>query len=163
MLKPSAPDRAWIARHIPQQGSMCLLDGVEAWDEQHIRCRAGTHRAPGNPLRAFGRLGAACGIEYAAQAMAVHGALLAPTGNIAAPVGYLVSVRDTQLHVPRLDDIATDLEVCATSVVRGGNNILYRFSVTAAGILLLQGRATIVIDAGLLPPLTAETRTGEAP
>jgi hypothetical protein len=64
-------------------------------------------------------------------------------------------VRDTQLHVPRLDDIATDLEVSATCIVRSGNNILYRFSVTAAGILLLQGRATIVIDAGLIPPTGA--------
>jgi predicted hotdog family 3-hydroxylacyl-ACP dehydratase len=163
MLKPAAPDRAWIARHIPHQGSMCLLDGVEAWDEQHIRCRAGTHRAPENPLRARGRLGAACGIEYAAQAMAVHGALLAPPGKTVEAVGYLVSVRDTQLLVPRLDDIATDLEVNATCIVRGGNTILYRFSVTAAGILLLQGRATIVIDAGLLPPLTDETPTGETP
>jgi predicted hotdog family 3-hydroxylacyl-ACP dehydratase len=88
--------------------------------------------------------------------MAVHGALLAPTGSTTARVGYLVSVRDTQLHVPRLDDVATDLEVCATCIVRGGNNILYRFSVTAEGIRLLQGRATIVIDAGLIPPITGE-------
>jgi predicted hotdog family 3-hydroxylacyl-ACP dehydratase len=139
MLKPPAPDRAWIARHIPQQGSMCLLDAVEAWDEQQIRCRAGTHRAPDNPLRAFGRLGAACGIEYAAQAMAVHGALLAPTGSTVARVGYLVSVRDTQLQVPRLDDIDADLEVCAICMVRGGNTILYRFSVTAAGTSCCRG------------------------
>jgi predicted hotdog family 3-hydroxylacyl-ACP dehydratase len=133
---------------------MCLLDRVEAWDEQHIRCRTGTHRDPGNPLRAFGRLGAACGIEYAAQAMAVHGVLLAPTGSTIARVGYLVSVRDAQLHVPRLDDIAADLEVGASCILRGGNTVLYRFSVTAAGILLLQGRATIVVDADLISPIT---------
>ena len=156
MLKPSAPDHAWIARHIPHQGSMCLLDGVEAWDEQHIRCRTATHRAPDNPLRAFGRLGAACGIEYAAQAMAVHGALLEPTSSAGARVGYLVSVRDTQMHVPRLDDIAADLEVSANCIVRGGNNLLYQFSITAAGMLLLQGRATIVIEADVNSPASGE-------
>ena len=156
MLKPPAPDRAWIARHVPQQGGMCLLDGVEAWNEQQIRCRAGTHRALENPLRAFGRLGAACGIEYAAQAVAVHGALLERTGNTAARVGYLVSVRDTQLQVPRLDDIDADLEVCAICMVRGGNTLIYGFSVTAAGILLLQGRATIVIEADLISPASGE-------
>jgi predicted hotdog family 3-hydroxylacyl-ACP dehydratase len=68
-------DRSWIERNIPHHGRMCLLDEVLEWDAQHIRCRSGTHRQPDHPLRSQGRLGAACGIEYAAQAMAAHGAL----------------------------------------------------------------------------------------
>ena len=112
---------AWIASHIPHQGSMCLLDCVEAWDERRIQCRAISHRAADNPLRARGRLGAACGIEYAAQAMAVHGALLAPPDSSRARVGYLVSVRGTQLYVPQLDDIAADLRVEATCITRSGS------------------------------------------
>ena len=143
-------DRDWIAHHIPHQGSMCLLDWVEEWDEQHIQCRAISHRAPDNPLRENSRLGAACGIEYAAQAMAVHGALLAPPGSKGARVGYLVSVRGTQLRVPRLDDIAADLLVEATCLTRSENNILYQFNVHAAGVALLQGRATVVVNADLL-------------
>ncbi len=143
-------DHAWIASHIPHQGSMCLLDYVEAWDEQSIQCRASSHRAADNPLRADGRLGAACGIEYAAQAMAVHGALLAPPDGSSARVGYLVSVRGTQLYVPRLDDIAADLWVEATCITRSENNILYQFSVSAAGRLLLDGRAAVVLDAEAL-------------
>ena len=131
---------------------MCLLDYVEAWDRLRIQCRASSHRAADNPLRAYGRLGSACGIEYAAQAMAVHGALLAPPDSGSARVGYLVSVRGTRLHVPRLDDIAADLLVEATCVTRSENNILYRFSVSAAGRLLLNGRAAVVLDAGALTP-----------
>ena len=69
-------DHAWIEPHIPHKGRMCLLDDVLSWDRSRIRCRSAQHRTPDNPLRAHGRLGAACGIEYAAQAMAVHGALL---------------------------------------------------------------------------------------
>lgn len=129
---------------------MCLLDFVEAWDPQRIQCRASSHRAADNPLRANGRLGAACGIEYAAQAMAVHGALLAPPDSTNARVGYLVSVRGAQLHVPRLDDIAADLRVEATCIMRSENNVLYQFSVSAAGRLLLDGRATVVLDAGTI-------------
>ena len=128
---------------------MCLLDQVETWDQQHIQCRAHSHRAADNPLRAYGRLGAACGIEYAAQAMAVHGALLAPPGSTRARVGYLVSVRGAQLHVSQLDDIAADLQVKATCITRSENNILYQFSVSAAGDLLLEGRATVVLNAGV--------------
>ena len=129
---------------------MCLLDTVEAWDQQRIQCRAHSHRAADNPLRAYGRLGAACGIEYAAQAMAVHGALLAPIDRPSARVGYLVSVRGTRLQVRRLDDIADDLMVEAASITRSENNMLYQFSISAMGRLLLEGRAAIVLNADVL-------------
>jgi predicted hotdog family 3-hydroxylacyl-ACP dehydratase len=141
------PDHAWIATHIPHQGSMCLLDHVEVWDEQHIRCLATSHRAADNPLRANDQLGAACAIEYAAQAMAVHGALLAPPDSLVARAGYLVSVRGACLHVARLDDIHADLTIEATCITRSKNNILYQFSVNAAGQRLLEGRAAVVLDA----------------
>jgi len=143
-------DHDWIASHIPHQGSMCLLDCVVEWDEQHIQCRATSHRAPDNPLRANNRLGTACGIEYAAQSMAVHGALLAPPDSTVAKVGYLVSVRSTQLHAARIDDIAADLLVDAACITRSENNILYQFSVSAEGKLLLEGRAAVVLNADLL-------------
>lgn len=158
MLNKAAVDRAWIARHIPHQGRMCLLDRVEAWDDQGIRCRAGSHRAADNPLRAHGRLGAACGIEYAAQAMAVHGALLAAPGSAGARAGYLVSVRGVQLHVPRLDDVAADLAIEASCMTRDDSNVLYRFSVSAAGRLLLEGRAAVILDAA-----TLKSVSGDAP
>jgi len=72
--------------------------------------------------------------------------LLSPADTIPR-VGYLVSVRGTQLHVPRLDDIAADLRIDATCVTRSENNILYQFSVSAAGRTLLEGRAAVVLDA----------------
>ena len=158
MLDQTRLDQAWIARHIPHQGSMCLLDHVEAWDQQRIRCRASSHRAADNPLRAHGRLDAVCGIEYAAQAMAVHGALLTPPDSARARVGYLVSVRGAQLHVARLDDISADLLVEAACITRSENTILYQFSVSAAGRMLLDGRAAVVLNAGaVMPP------SGDAP
>lgn len=150
MLMPEALDHAWIARHIPHQGSMCLLDCVETWNEQGIQCRAISHRAPDNPLRGFGRLGAVCGIEYAAQAMAVHGALLAPRDGARPRAGYLISARGVRLHVSRLDDITADLDVNATCITRDGNPILYQFTVRAARKLLLEGRAAVLLDAAAL-------------
>ncbi len=151
MLDQINLDHAWIARHIPHQGSMCLLDQVASWDAQGIRCRAHSHRAADNPLRAYNRLGAACGIEYAAQSMAVHGALLGAVDSTRARAGYLVSVRGTRLRVSRLDDIAADLLIEATCISRSDNNMLYQFSISAAGRLLLDGRATIVLNADTTP------------
>lgn len=139
-------DRAWIAAHIPHQGDMCLLQRVEDWDAQSVRCSAVSHRAPDNPLRAHGRLAAACGIEYAAQAMAVHGALLA-SQQAPAKVGFLASVRAATLHVGRLDDIAADLTVEARQFSSDGNNVLYDFWIRAEGRILLDGRAAVIINA----------------
>lgn len=139
-------DRAWIAARIPHRGSMCLLDAVESWNDTEIVCRASSHRLADNPLRAERSLGIANGIEYAAQAMAVHGALLADAG--AAPaVGFLTSVRDVQWQRARLDDVAGDLTVRAERISGNEVNILYHFSVHAEGGTLLTGRASVMLDA----------------
>ena len=142
--------RAWIASRIPHQGSMCLLEEVTSWDAETVICRAVSHRASDHPLRAHGRLGAVCGIEYAAQAMAVHGALLAPSDLPASKAGFLVSVRGVKLHAARLDDIAEDLTVRASRLMGDENNIVYQFSVSVADRLLLEGRATVVTNANAL-------------
>jgi predicted hotdog family 3-hydroxylacyl-ACP dehydratase len=152
-------DRQWIEQHIPHKGRMCLLDEVLAWDAVRIRCRSTTHRSADNPLRAHGRLGAACGIEYAAQAMAVHGALLAASaplastvsshlrGSIGATVGYLASVRNVALQVSRLDDLEDELIASAERITGDGRTVLYEFGVSSGGRVLLSGRASIVFDA----------------
>ncbi|MDD5390922.1 MAG: 3-hydroxylacyl-ACP dehydratase [Gallionellaceae bacterium] len=142
-------DRGWLLAHIPHQGGMCLLDQIETWDSEHIRCTASSHRDPDNPLRAHGRLGAVCGIEYAAQAMAAHGGLLAAADS-APRSGYLASVRGVELHVARLDDIAADLSVAAERLSGDDNLILYGFSVSAGERVLLSGRAIVVLDAAKL-------------
>jgi predicted hotdog family 3-hydroxylacyl-ACP dehydratase len=139
-------DRDWIAAHIPHQGAMCLLDAVTSWDGDNLRGIASSHRSGDNPLRAHGRLGAACGIEYAAQAMAIHGALTAPQGA-ASRGGYLASVRTTTLHVDRLDDIPGDLTIEVRRFGGDDNTVLYDFLVHANGRALVEGRASAVLDA----------------
>ena len=144
-----------IARRIPHQGAMCLLDAVTAWDDAQIQCLASSHRDAANPLRAHGRLGAACGVEYAAQAMAVHGALVGESmagavDNGAPRAGYLASIRSVTLHVDRLDTLDTPLLVSAERITGDANTVLYSFSVTAGDTALLSGRAVVVLDASAL-------------
>jgi predicted hotdog family 3-hydroxylacyl-ACP dehydratase len=144
-------NRAWIEARIPHQGRMCLLDEVLAWDAHHIRCSTGTHRALDNPLRSHDRLGIAGGIEYAAQTMALHGALASAAlgANAAAPsrVGLLASVRDVRLHVLRLDDIEADLQCEVTHLAGDNFTALYEFSLRDKDRSLLAGRASVVLDA----------------
>ena len=142
-------DRAWIAAHIPHQGTMCLLNAVLAWDETRIVCEALSHTHVDNPLRAEGRLGAATGVEYAAQAMAVHGGLLAPAG--AEPTqGYLTSVRSLSLHTERLDDLAGPLRVSAERLSGDERLMLYQFHLHHGERCLLEGRASVVLNAQAL-------------
>jgi len=128
---------------------MCLLDSVNDWSENSIACRATSHTDPTNPLRAEGRLGAANGIEYAAQAMAIHGALLVNADDQPRQ-GYLTSVRSVSLHVARLDDLPGELSVQAERLSGDANHILYQFSLGHEGRCLLEGRAAVVLDASTL-------------
>ena len=136
-------DRAWIEQHVPHRGRMCLLDEVRSWDAVHVECATRTHGAADHPLRAHDRLGASCALEYAAQAMAVHGALLHPGARSAAAFGLLTSARAVQLHVVRLDDLAGELLVRAELLQGGADGTLYDFSLHHAQRLLVQGRLSL--------------------
>ena len=138
--------KAEIARLIPHAGAMCLLDSVVQWDAARIRCVSRTHRDPGNPLRAGGQLPAVCGIEYAAQAMAVHGGLAGIIGN-RPKAGYLVSLRDVIFRKSRLDDLEDDLIVDAEQLMGDQNRVIYQFTLKVGGVEVLSGRATVVLDA----------------
>jgi predicted hotdog family 3-hydroxylacyl-ACP dehydratase len=146
-------DRQWIERHIPHQGGMCLLDEVLMWNPGRVQCRSSTHRDIANPLRSRDRLAAVCGIEYAAQAMAVHGALIAsritPSSQSAAVAGYLASVRNVALFARRLDDVESDLVAAAELVTGDEHTVLYDFSVSGNERVLVAGRATIVFNVAL--------------
>lgn len=139
-------NRAWIAARIPHQGRMCLLDEVLLWDAQRISCRSAGHRAIDHPLRSHERLGAACGIEVAAQAMAVHGALLTDASRQQPRAGFLASIRGVRLHVLRLDDVQNDLICDAVRIAGDQGTALYEFELRAATMLLVSGRAAVVLD-----------------
>jgi predicted hotdog family 3-hydroxylacyl-ACP dehydratase len=137
--------REQIARLIPHSGAMCLLDGVEQWDADHILCTSRSHRAVDNPLRMQGRLPAVCGVEYAAQAMAVHGGLAGKIG-CRPRAGYLASLRDVACSRDRLDDLEGDLLVEARQVAGDGVHVIYQFRLRVGEVQVLQGQAMVVLD-----------------
>ena len=138
-------DEAQIARLIPHQGDMCLLACVTQYDPQSITCMATSHRLATNPLRENGQLHAICGVEYAAQAMAIHGTLLSGQSDQPPRGGRLAGVRSLDLKVNRLDDIEADLEIHATQIMGDENSMVYEFTVSAVGHHLLKGKATVIL------------------
>jgi predicted hotdog family 3-hydroxylacyl-ACP dehydratase len=130
-----------LCRLIPHTGTMCLLDEVIAWDDDCVVCRTRSHRNENHPLRENGRLAAVHAGEYGAQAMAVHGGLLASRdGHLISP-GYLVRLRSLKLHVCRLDTLDSDISVCATQLMADKRNLIYAFRLEVGDRLIAEGKA----------------------
>ena len=148
MNAPATLDRDGIAARIPHQGTMCLLERLESWSAEGLRCTTTTHHAPSNPLRTASGLLAPTAIEYAAQAMALHGSLVAPADAGPSP-GYLASVRGVRFAGARLDAVTGPLVVEAERLAGDQRQILYRFIVGDGRVPFAEGRATVVLNTPL--------------
>ncbi len=133
-----------LAALIPHKGTMCLLDEVVHWDRQCIECVSFSHRREDNPLRYEGRIDAVHAVEYGAQAMAVHGGLLAREQGRSLKPGYIAALRDINISRSRLDSIAEPLQVSARQLMAAGGNLVYRFEVRAGEELVASGRVTVI-------------------
>ncbi len=133
-----------IAALIPHQGAMCLWEEIIEWDQERIRLASHGHRNPAHPLRHNGRLHAVHLCEYGAQAMAVHGGLIARAAGEAVKQGMLVSLRAVELHVERIDDLPGALEVEAHCLIADASGGQYAFVIHHAGVELARGRAGVM-------------------
>ncbi len=139
-------NRTQLCAMLPHTGSMCLLDAVQRWNDDEIVCTATSHRDPANPMRRDGVLPAVAGIEYAAQAIGVHGRLaLARHDKPAA--GFLISLRDVTLSAERFDDVEAPLTIHVRRLAANADTVMCEFDVTAADRRLLAGRATLLLEA----------------
>ncbi|EPC03289.1 hypothetical protein L861_17250 [Litchfieldella anticariensis FP35 = DSM 16096] len=142
-------DKAAIYARLPHAGPMQLLDAVLSWNDDSIRCLTASHVDDANPLHqghSFSRMHL---LEYAAQAIAVHGSLLDPDGP--GKLVYIAAFRDVDLAPAPLPQITeTLLDVRATQLAAMPDGSLYAFSVISSSTVIAQGKATVAI-AGELP------------
>lgn len=145
MTGPLPASNDAIAALVPHAGAMVLLDRATGCDADGIACVARSHLDPDNPLRRDNRLAAVCGLEYALQAAALHGALT--DGHQAQPAGYVAALRDVVLHADRLDDPAfAELHVTARLERQEAAGMIYALAVHGpGGAALVTGRAVIVL------------------
>ncbi len=138
-------ERAELEALIPHAGGMCLLDSVQAWDDSRIHCQSETHRVAENPLRRDGRLAALHLAEYGAQAMAVHGGLLARAqGQVAAP-GFLASLRNLKWHIDFIETLPGPLDVHASQLMAAATGWTYQFEIHHRDTQLASGRAMVML------------------
>ena len=139
-------DRATIESLVPHAGAMCLWDEAIEWNATRIVVRTQGHRDPAHPLRSGDRLHAIHLCEYGAQAMAVHGGLLARERGTVAPPGMLVALRAVDLRCARIDDLPGPLECEAEALIAGEDAQQYRFLIRHDGIVLAEGRAAVMLQ-----------------
>jgi predicted hotdog family 3-hydroxylacyl-ACP dehydratase len=113
-----------------------------SWDPDGLQCTATSHRDPRNPLRNGRGLPAVSGVEYAAQAMAVHASLV--NGDAAPRPGYLAGLRNLVLQRDWLHQLDSDLAIGVSR--RGGDErgAIYDFRLEGDGRPVLHGRAIVM-------------------
>jgi len=138
-------DAAEIAARVPHSGTMCLLHALHESSATQVLCSTTSHHAADNPLRSASGLLSCSAIEYAAQAMALHGAMTA-AADAPPQGGRLASVRGVKLHVPRLDTVAGRLFVQAERLAGDAGQAMYQFTLRdERQNILVQGRATVLL------------------
>ena len=145
------PNKIKLESLIPHQGEMNLLNEVLYYDDFSITCSASSHRAMNNPLRGPHGLHAIAGIEYAAQAAAVHGALRSSTKPQAKPLRVLGLVSQVQIHRRALHDLPL-LEIHATLIGEQLTGQMYAFKIYSEGLPVLSGRLGVFQYADVLEP-----------
>jgi predicted hotdog family 3-hydroxylacyl-ACP dehydratase len=153
-------DHSSIAARIPHAGSMCLLHSVASCTDNSIECMAISHTGSNNPLRHQGVLAPLSLIEYAAQAMAVHGSLLQERVALKLqseqdeqgehtqtppPQGRLVSVRNVELFTTDLSLHPAPMRLCCELLLGDAQSSTFSFTAHAGDQLLGQGRASVML------------------
>ncbi|VAW92616.1 3-hydroxydecanoyl-[ACP] dehydratase [hydrothermal vent metagenome] len=145
--------REELASLIPHAGLMCLNDVVIEWDKESVLCSTQSHLRIDNPLYKNNKLSALHAIEYCAQAMAVHGGLLAREQGATLPPGYLAAVRNVELSYTSLNEIKQELMIHAKQLMAQGGSLMYEFKMyfiqdkgdtKGEEIKVATGRATVI-------------------
>ena len=129
---------------IPHSFDMCLLDRIESWNDDDIVCYSRSHLSATNPLYRGQVLSSIHLLEYAAQAMAVHGGLQNREQGIKMTEGYLAALRDVNINFCDLNNINDELYVKAKKILSQEGNMIYSFTVSSNKTELASGRATVV-------------------
>ena len=138
MNMPTAPYN--IASLVPHQGLMCLIDQIIDHSPETIRCRAQVNHN-NHPLAQNGEIPSMVAIEYAAQACAIHGALIDNAGQ--SKPGFLVKITNTELETQALSIDDGPLTIFAQRLGSTDQGCLYKFKVNTSLRCLAQGSLMI--------------------
>lgn len=133
--------RKAIEERLPHAGSMCLLDEITAVNKQTLTACAISHQDKLNPLMLDGKIATINGVEYAAQAMAVHGSFLSEKTQS----GYIATVRNIELFTPYLPQNNLPLIINVEQLMSDKNGFTYQFQIQCKQQNIISGKITIFL------------------
>jgi len=136
--------RSDIGRLIPHSGAMCLLDSVARFSAEEIVCTSISHRDPDNPLYQEGELPILALVEYAAQAAAVHAALVG-AGIGDERTALLGAVRNITCVHGSVPARIAQLCITARALLQTEDGAIYGFTVAGDDTALTGGRLVLAI------------------
>lgn len=144
-----------IEQHLPHAGKMSLLDKVCHADSSWLSATATSHLNGDNPLRFNGKLASINGIEYAAQAMAIHGFLLSEekqAGSLSnekkedsIQAGYIATVRNIEIYTPFFPQSESVIMIEVNQLMSDKNGFTYQFHISCEKKALISGKITIFL------------------
>ena len=135
-------DRTALAGLLPHSGSMVLIDNVVAWSEKKLVCETRRHLDASFPLKEYDVVPASAGIELAAQAMAIHVALVRDDGP---KQGLLTHVKNICFGNSSLNDASDLLTIEVRADRIGIRGCSYSFEIKSGGAACLNGRVGVVL------------------
>ena len=129
-----------ICEQLPHDGAMCLLDMVVSANDTEMICSASSHMDPENPLRINGKLFSVAGVEYAAQAVALHGRLRDVDIKFPPIIGFLASIRNLKIKHNYLDEHDDMLIIKAVQNTLIDDAVIYDFQLSCKDDVILSGR-----------------------
>lgn len=136
-----------IEQRLPHAGKMSLLDKVTHADLLTLSASAVSHLNSDNPLRFNNKLSSINGIEYAAQAMAVHGFLLSELKQTEASTqtGYIATVRNIDIFTPFFPETESVIKIEVEQLMSDMNGFTYQFHIGDEKKVLISGKITVFL------------------
>jgi predicted hotdog family 3-hydroxylacyl-ACP dehydratase len=127
---------------------MQLIDSVAWFDEETLLAMTKSHLNPDNPLRRRdGSLPITIGIEIAAQATAIHGALILNPAQRTPRPGMLVLGKHLEWSRNHLDDIQESLIIKVVRQNHQTSGAIYDFSLaTQNSPAFMKGRLGVFFE-----------------
>lgn len=140
-------NKSEIVSLLPHGEQMVLIDEVLSWDEDSIVCQTRTHQRNDNPLLEKGRLPTTACLEYGAQAMALHEAILLNQEGANEPEeplsGVVSALKNVKLSSRDMREVKEALIITAKRMMASSKGAIYRFEVKDGLSVLASGRITV--------------------
>ena len=139
-------DQQAIGKILPHAGSMILLEQITSASADTLYASTQSHLDKSNPLLLNKQLNSINGIEYAAQAMAIHAHLIADTTQKQPQSGYLATVRNTTIDHPYLSQSKSELIIKVIRIMADQKGFSYNFQIYDNEQSYISGRITIILQ-----------------